>query len=168
MGLYEIGQKRDVCHDPLLWKGEWDGHLKQSAVHTWLEIDSYHRYIHLVHTSSTCLSVSKVARRTKSYHAYPLVSSDMAGWKIPEVNGGFINGKSLISMVHGFIHLPASHVTDDTGGSHVLRGGPEPCSKKIRGRSLFGEMCVTGSDHADKANGHLPNHHQISLIIKYH
>ena len=30
----------------------------------------------------------------------------MAGWKIPELNGGFQNGTSPISMVH----LPASHV----------------------------------------------------------
>ena len=28
--------------------------------------------------------------------------SNIAGWKIPELNGGFELGKSLISMVHGF------------------------------------------------------------------
>ena len=30
------------------------------------------------------------------------VISHMAGWKIPELNGGVYLGKSLISMVHGF------------------------------------------------------------------
>ena len=36
----------------------------------------------------------------------------MAGWKIPELNGGFVWKITELSMVH----VPASHGADDTGG----------------------------------------------------
>ena len=44
----------------------------------------------------------------------------MAGWKIPELNGGFELGKSPTKMVH----FPASHGADDTGGYlfHIFLG----------------------------------------------
>ena len=45
---------------------------------------------------------------------YPLVSSNMAGWRIPErfMEVSIGRNSSLISMVH----FPARHGADDTGG----------------------------------------------------
>ena len=51
------------------------------------------------------------------YRIYPLVSSFMASWKIPELNRGF-NRK--ITYFYGPFFV-ASHVTDDTGG-YDLKG----------------------------------------------
>ena len=44
---------------------------------------------------------------------YPLVKTNIAGWKIPELNGGCDLEKPLISMVH----FPASHVWLPEGNS---------------------------------------------------
>ena len=55
--------------------------------------------------------VSLPERFLSHEYGYPLVSSNMAGWKIPELNGGFLARK--ITYFYG-PWLPARLVTDDT------------------------------------------------------